>query len=252
MAAAALVALGRPVRADAPSDTTIEAAISFGYVPTSTHVSAAGVAASATASAPGLAPTPFATGSDDLGTSGFAVSAHATALTPYYGPGIFRAFFLLGGTVFFGRSGSSTFGTFHGPSPDTGASANSTFAIDAALGGDFPLCAGLACADLRAFFGLSMVRQGITAWSDETGAGGKREETSATNLKWGTVWGLTLTKPLCSDCSSTSLRLLVGLMVRAVPATTLTFASATGRAYSVYFDPQFEPQIHAGLLLPIL
>jgi hypothetical protein len=241
---------GRAKAEEAHAETSLEAALTVGYVPNKAAVSGAAFAPGPVV--PGTPPVPYATGSDSAGTAGFAISGQFTAETPYYGAGIFRAFFLVGGTVFLGRNATSTFATFHpGTQPDTGVTVNRPFAIDLAIGGNFPLCSTPACADLRVFLGMSVVRQSATGFSDETADGGKREESSDSSFKWGSLFGVTFTKPLCSTCTPDSLRLQLGWMARGIPSTALGFTSGTGRVYSLSVGGAFESQLHVGLLLPL-
>jgi len=235
---------------EARNDTSLEVGLLAGYVPNKSRFTGAGIVASSIV--PGTTPAPFATGTDSVSTGGFAFSGQVTALTPYYGAGIFRAFFLAGATVFVSRSATSTFGSFHpGGQPDTGVTLSRAFAVDLALGGNFPLCSTPSCTDLRGFVGASVVRQTATGFTDETTDGGKREEITESAFKWGPLFGATFTIPLCGNCTSESLRLQLGAIVRAIQSTSLGFVTATGRIYALGIDSAFETQLHAGLLLPL-
>lgn len=245
---ATLVVVSKVARAegeddDHPSSTAFQLAANVGYIPANVHGTA--VAVNATG--------PLGGGEDTaIPMSGFTLGAQATMLFPYYGPGLPRAMLLAGFSGFFGHNSTSTFADVHpGGGNDTGVTLKRPFAIDLAIGGTFPLCRRPTCLDLRVFLGGSLVRQTLTGFTDETGDGGVREESTAGRIKTAALFGVLVTDPLCSKCSSSSLRLQVGAIARSFGSSSVDFTSATGKTYVMSIDTGVELNFVLGLLLPV-
>lgn len=238
--AASLASLAGSASAETRYDLSLHLGGAFGSV----HEVAQGVTA---AGLPGA-------GGDDTRLNARGTLGAAFELQLFdQGDGLPRVFLMGGATVFLGNRVDNSFATLHssaaGASNDTGVAISRPFTVDLAIGGVFPLCRKPSCVELKPSVGLGLARRGITAWTDETNEGGKREEVTSHTLEAFPFLQALVDVPLCKTCSGRPLRLRLGLVVRSRPAAVTTLTSAKSYAIGVENHLELEPVV--GLVIPL-